>query len=145
MVRTIDGDIIVADDDGEVLTDDRDDDTDHEVDPDDEGVELLTDGGTIVDRGDRSPGDSAACIAALRPGDTVDVWVDDGTRKVVSGDVASHGQNDDLTVVAFDTFESTPRRCALRFRGTTNDPDVTPVLFDPRAGDTFTVRRVERR
>jgi len=37
-----DGGIIVADDDGEVL---EDDDTDDRVDPDDEGVELLTDGG----------------------------------------------------------------------------------------------------
>ena len=44
MVRTIEGDIIVADDDGEVLTD-RDDDR---VDADDEGVEILTDGGEDV-------------------------------------------------------------------------------------------------
>lgn len=41
MVRTIDGDIIVADDDGEILSDEGDD----RVAPDDEGVELLTDGG----------------------------------------------------------------------------------------------------
>ena len=38
-----DGGIIVADDDGEIIDDDEDDDR---VDPDDEGVELLTDGGT---------------------------------------------------------------------------------------------------
>jgi hypothetical protein len=42
MVRTIDGDIIVADDDGEILSDDT---TDDRVDPDDDGVEILSDGG----------------------------------------------------------------------------------------------------
>lgn len=106
-----------------------------------------TDGGDVdfVARPDTSPGQDAATIAALRPGDTVDVWVDDGERKVVSGVVTSHGRRDDLTVVAFDTFESTPRRCALQFRDTSNDPDVAPELFDPRAADTLTVRRVERR
>lgn len=39
-------DIIVAGDDGVILSDAEDDDTGHTVDPDDEGVELLTDGGT---------------------------------------------------------------------------------------------------
>jgi len=43
MVRTIEGDIIVADDDGEILSDEND--VDDRVDPDDEGVEILTDGG----------------------------------------------------------------------------------------------------
>jgi hypothetical protein len=106
-----------------------------------------TDGGAVdfVERDDLSNAENAANAAALSVDDTVDVWVDDGERKVVSGVVTSHGKRDDLTVVAFDTFESTPRRCALRFRGTSNDPDTEVVLFDPRAADTLTVRRVERR
>ena len=42
-----DGGIIVADDDGVILSDEDDGDDGHTVDPDDEGVELLPDGGTL--------------------------------------------------------------------------------------------------
>jgi len=142
-----DGGIIVAGDEGVIL---EDDDGDDRVDPDDEGVELLTDGGTFVDRPDQGDELIASGITAARTGHTIDVWVDiDGERTVVSGVVASHGKHDKTHVVAFDTFGSTPRRVAVRFTRVIVPGDYArvedAVLFDPSRADTFTVRRVERR
>lgn len=79
MVRTIDGDIIVADDDGEILDDEESEDR---VDPDDEGVEILTDGGGS----EPTPDD----LADLSDGDVVEVDTEDGDTVTLTVDDPRH-------------------------------------------------------